>query len=58
VLVPPDDVDALVQAVQGVLQDEYKQTELRAAARNRAEVAFDIRSAAARLIEQYELALS
>jgi glycosyltransferase involved in cell wall biosynthesis len=58
VLVPADDVHALTQAIRGILVDESYRKALGAAARRRAESAFDIRTAAARLIEQYQLVLS
>jgi glycosyltransferase involved in cell wall biosynthesis len=58
VLVPPDDVDALADAIRELLRDECRRQELRAAARHRAETAFDVRDAAGRLIEQYQVALA
>lgn len=58
VLIRPDDVDVLAGAIQDVLLDVGRQKELRAAARQRAEMAFDIRDAAIRLIEQYQRALA
>ena len=52
-LVPPDDPDAMAKAVSGLLTDEPQRRRLAASARRRAEVAFDIRRAAAGLVEQY-----
>jgi len=52
-LIPPDDADALAQTMLDLLQDETSRGVLAKAARRRAEEAFDIRSAVARLIEHY-----
>jgi len=57
ILVPPDRPAALARAVVGMLQNETRRRILATAARLRAERAFDIHTAAARLIEQYQLAI-
>jgi glycosyltransferase involved in cell wall biosynthesis len=57
ILVTPDDPDALAEAVRGLLQDDNRRKALGAAARRRAETAFDIRNAAANLIAQYRRVL-
>jgi glycosyltransferase involved in cell wall biosynthesis len=48
----------LGEAIRGILLDESYRKALGAAARRRAESAFDIDTAAGRLIEQYQLVLS
>ncbi len=58
ILVPPDDPDAIAKAVLQLLGDEQRRTALGAAARNRAEAAFDIRVAAQRLIDLYRNVLA
>jgi glycosyltransferase involved in cell wall biosynthesis len=57
-VVRPDDGSALASAVASLLRDDSRRRELGRAARRRAEAAFDIRDAAARLIEEYQRALS
>jgi glycosyltransferase involved in cell wall biosynthesis len=57
-LVPPDDHRALADAVCELLNNDSHRRQLGAAARRRAESAFDIRYAALRLIEQYRLTLT
>jgi glycosyltransferase involved in cell wall biosynthesis len=57
VLVPPDNRDALAQAMIALCRDEARRKELQAAARRRAEATFDVRAASARLIEQYQAIL-
>ncbi len=52
-LVPPDDPDATAAAVVELVQDEALRAELAAAARRRAEEAFDAQRAAAGLIDHY-----
>ena len=56
-LVSPNDHVALADAIAGVLSDEAQRVALGRAARARAETAFDVRHAAARLIEQYRAVL-
>jgi glycosyltransferase involved in cell wall biosynthesis len=53
ILVPADDRFALADAVCSLLSDDNRRHRLGAAARMRAESAFDIRGAAANLVEQY-----
>jgi len=53
-LVPPDDPQALAAAVLELAQSEPLRTRLGAAARRRAEQAFDAGRAAARLVAHYE----
>jgi glycosyltransferase involved in cell wall biosynthesis len=53
VLVPVDDATAMAREVAALLQDEPRRRELGAGARRRAEAAFDVQIAAARLIELY-----
>jgi glycosyltransferase involved in cell wall biosynthesis len=57
-LVPPDHHNALASAVLALLQDDRRRRLLGAAARLRAEGAFDIRTAASRLIEQFQETLA
>jgi glycosyltransferase involved in cell wall biosynthesis len=52
-LVPPDDAMAIADAVSTLLHNEARRQALATAGRRRAEAAFDIQCAAARLIEQY-----
>jgi glycosyltransferase involved in cell wall biosynthesis len=52
-LVPPDDPDALATAIAELMLDSNLRRQLATAARRRAETAFDIRQAAAGLIEHY-----
>jgi glycosyltransferase involved in cell wall biosynthesis len=54
VIVPPDDPEALCNAIRSMLNDDLRRRSLGAAARRRAEDAFDIRLAAARLIAIYK----
>ncbi len=56
-LVPPDDPQALAAAVDELLGDEPLRRRLGAAARRRAEAAFDIRRTADALIEHYRAIL-
>ncbi len=58
VLVPPDDADAIAEAIRALLQNDQQRQVIASSARRRAEIAFDIRDAARRLIEQYEALLS
>jgi glycosyltransferase involved in cell wall biosynthesis len=58
VLVPPDNHSALADAIQGALQDGPSRKQLGAAARQRAELAFDIRDAAVRLVDHYRSLLA
>ena len=53
ILVPTDNRSVLADAVCSLLSDDHRRHELGAAARRRAESAFDIHNAAANLIEQY-----
>ncbi len=57
VLVPADNRLALAEAISATLLDHRRRKRLGAGARQRAESAFDIRHAAARLIEQYRTEL-
>jgi glycosyltransferase involved in cell wall biosynthesis len=57
VLVPPDDSRALADAICGLLHDNHRLKLLGAAARRRAESAFNIRNAASCLVEQYRSVL-
>jgi glycosyltransferase involved in cell wall biosynthesis len=58
VLVPPDDPRALTAAIVELMQNDSRRKSLGAAARRRAESAFDIRNAAANLIAQYRTVLA
>ena len=58
ILVPADNRSALADAIRRLLRDNHRRQQLGAAARQRAESAFDIRSAAANLIEQYRTVLN
>jgi glycosyltransferase involved in cell wall biosynthesis len=58
VLVPADNVGELCRAIVRVLQNEARRRMLGDAARRRAQEAFDVRLAAARLIDQYQQALA
>jgi glycosyltransferase involved in cell wall biosynthesis len=58
ILVPPDDERALAEVTLALLENEPRRQSLARAARRRAEVAFDIRAAAQRLIAQYEAVLN
>jgi glycosyltransferase involved in cell wall biosynthesis len=57
-LVRPDDGTALATAIVAILEDADRRRSMSRAARRRAEQAFHIRSAARRLVEQYQLALA
>jgi glycosyltransferase involved in cell wall biosynthesis len=57
VLIPPDDPGALAEVVRKLLRDDVERNTIKTAARQRAESAFDIRDAAASLIEQYRTVL-
>jgi glycosyltransferase involved in cell wall biosynthesis len=57
VLVPPNDPTAIAAAVENLLRDEPRRITLGRSARARAEQAFDVRDAAARLIEHYQAVL-
>ena len=54
VLVPPDDQDALAEAMVALCRDDGRREGLGRAARRRAEAAFDVRVASRRLIEEYQ----
>jgi glycosyltransferase involved in cell wall biosynthesis len=56
-LVRPDDPMRLAETILSVLNDDDRRQTLAAAARRRAESTFDIRIAAARLVEQYQRVL-
>lgn len=58
VLVPPDNSAAIADAIRRLLWDENSRKKISARARQRAEAAFDIRTAAARLIEHYHAVLA
>jgi glycosyltransferase involved in cell wall biosynthesis len=57
ILVPPDSRLAMADAMLALLQNEERRQSLGAGGRRRAEEAFDVRQAAARLIEHYEAVL-
>jgi glycosyltransferase involved in cell wall biosynthesis len=57
VLVPTENRSAFADAIRSLLSDDHRRQQLGAAARQRAESAFDIRNAAANLIEQYRTVL-
>jgi glycosyltransferase involved in cell wall biosynthesis len=54
VLVPRDDHEGLATAMIGLLRDDTRREALGRAARRRAEAAFDVRAASARLIAEYQ----
>jgi glycosyltransferase involved in cell wall biosynthesis len=56
-LVPPDDIEGLAGAMLDLLADGAARHRLAGAARQRAEAAFDIRVAGARLVAQYRCML-
>ncbi len=58
ILVPPDDCGAVADAVASLLRDPCRRTFLGAAARRRAEFAFDIRIAAQQLVRCYQATLA
>jgi len=58
ILVRPDDANQLAGKIVEVLSDSKRQAALQAAARTRAEAAFDIQHAARRLVEQYQQTLA
>jgi glycosyltransferase involved in cell wall biosynthesis len=58
VLVPADDVTAVAEAQLELLGDESRRRALQAGGRRRAEQCFDIRHAAARLLEIYDRVLT
>lgn len=53
-LVPPDNFLLMADAILAILKNDERRRSLAAGARRRAENAFDIRTSAARLIEQYQ----
>ncbi len=57
VLVPTDNRSELADAIRSLLSDDHRRKQLGAAARQRAESAFDIWAATVRLIEQYRIVL-
>jgi glycosyltransferase involved in cell wall biosynthesis len=57
-LVRPDDSTLLAEAMVGILRDSGRRSSMKLAARQRVERAFGIESAARRLVEQYQLALT
>ena len=57
ILVPPDDRSAMADALLVLLQNDERRSALAAGGRRRGEEAFDVRHAAARLIEHYESVL-
>jgi glycosyltransferase involved in cell wall biosynthesis len=58
ILVPPDNRSALADAIRVVLHDDRRRRMLEKGGRKRAEEAFDVRTAAGRLIEQYHSILT
>jgi glycosyltransferase involved in cell wall biosynthesis len=58
VLVPVDDAAAIAEAQLALLSDEQRRRALQAGGRRRAEQCFDIRHAAARLLEIYDCVLT
>lgn len=56
-LVPPDDADSLAEAIRQLAGDEGLRRELSVRGRRRAEAAFDVKQAAAALVEQYHQTL-
>jgi glycosyltransferase involved in cell wall biosynthesis len=58
ILVPPDQRTALAEAVAGLFGDDERRRKLGSSARRRIEQAFDIRDAAARLIQRYQAVLT
>jgi glycosyltransferase involved in cell wall biosynthesis len=58
VLVPADDATAIADTVVELLQDDQRRRQMGKAGRGRAERQFDIRQAAARLIETYQSVLT
>ena len=52
-LVPPDNADSLAEAIRELIGDPRQRSRLGAAARRRAEEAFDVDHAAAGLVEHY-----
>ena len=58
VLIPPNDPDAISNAVKLLLANEPRRLSCAAAARRRAEAAFDIHDASCNLITQYQAALN
>jgi glycosyltransferase involved in cell wall biosynthesis len=57
ILVPPDNRSAMADALLALLRDNERHHRVAQAARLRAEKSFDVRQAAARLIEQYQSVL-
>jgi len=57
-LVPPGDVDALAQALKGLLSDDGARTKMASNARTRAERMFDIRRTALQTLSLYQEMLS
>ncbi|MGQ9574899.1 MAG: glycosyltransferase family 4 protein [Thermoguttaceae bacterium] len=57
-LVQPGDAQALAQAVRTILTDPAQRSRMAAAARRRAQQAFDIRQTVVRLVEHYQAVLA